>query len=310
MVEVKSPKHEDWPKAHKYDTLEFTYDVVDSAAQPQECPESVTVATPEPVTATGRKKKTFSEGDGPPPDPAYNFLADSERDGSDPERKRGQQQEPQASSFRNKTGSGSFRRQGSTSSSSGSPNGSVGGGNGVTSTNNTHNNAKGKQQQRPDGNPKSSTSAVDYRKPLQFEIQPKKNLETNWRERDPSEGAHPVPASSPPVVARPSDIDDSAIAATYHSQQPAKKPLPLTAPKQSQQSQIDKRPPALRTLAMPNPASANVAVAAAPSAMVRSPPTDVVPEPLVVEQRGNIQFSVSKDGEIQSVKCKPTWRDS
>lgn len=314
MVEVKSPKHEDWPKAHKYDTLEFTYDV-DPAAQTQDCPESVTVATADPVTASGRKKKTFNEGDGPPPDPSYNFLADSERDGSDAaERKRVQQQESQTSSFRNKTGSGSFCRQGSSSSgSSGSPNGSVGGGNGVTNTNNTHNNGKGKQQQqRPDpSNPKSSTSSADYRKPLQFEIQPKKNLETNWRERDASEGAHPAPASSPPVVARPSDIDDSAIAATYHSQQPAKKPLPLTDPKQPQQSQIDKRPPALRALVMPNPAAANVAVAAASpaNAMIRSPPTDVVPEPLVVEQRGNIQISVSKDGEIQSVKCKPTRMD-
>lgn len=44
-----------------------------------------------------------------------------------------------------------------------------------------------------------------------------------------------------------------------------------------------------------------------------SPPPKVfaevkLPEPkepeLVVEQRGNIQISVSKDGEIQSVKCE------
>lgn len=150
----------------------------------------------------------------------------------------------------------------------------------------------------------------DYRKPVHFEIQPKKNLETNWRSRDAADKTTPEsagPAATPVPSLQPKSapqIDDTAIAATYHQKKPAL--LPLTTPKQQQQAiPIEKLPPALR------PIVGNAQNMTSPT-VVRQPQEAVAPpalakeaaQPLMVEQRGNIQFSVSRDGEIQSVKCK------
>lgn len=243
MVEVKSPKHEDWPK-HKYDTLDFTYDVV---AEKNADESSAGLST------AARKKKTFSEGGGPPPDPVYNFLADSERDGDSKtlsnaaalERKRNNE-EQSSGGFRK---SGSFRRQNSNQS------------------NNSNGAERGKGY-----NASSGGSGNDYRKPLQFDQQPKKNLETNWRtqtrDTDKTFGTTGATTAALPLTTTSHAnnnnnkgdaplVDDAAIAATYH--------------------QKNQRP---------------------------AEPTTPVPKELVVEQRGNIQISVSKDGEIQSVKCE------
>ena len=255
MVEVKPKDPQDWPKAHKYDTLDFTYDV--ATEDPVVAADSTTSPTSE---ANGRKKKTFTDGDGPPPDPVYNFLADSERDGTSEKPREG-------AGMRSKSGSGSFRRQ--------------------TSSGNM---AKGKRDSH-----NAPTTTVEFRKPLQFEIQPKKNLETNWRERDTPETPTSPPRGSVDVPQSPSNvIDDSAIAATYHYQ---KKPLPLSSPKKTQQpvdGVVDTRPPALRAV-----------VGNTQPTVIRH--KEAVPEQqhqLVVEQRGNIQVSMSRDGEIQSVKCE------
>lgn len=88
MVEIKPPKDEDWPREHKYDKLDFTYDQVELPADDESSPkldttleDGVGLKSQDPLRKSKREFKKFSEGDGPPPDPAYNFLADAERDG-------------------------------------------------------------------------------------------------------------------------------------------------------------------------------------------------------------------------------------
>lgn len=75
MVKTTAPSDEDWPKAHKYDKLDFTYDVK---------PEDIADADDKKAADEPRLQrpfKKFPEGQGPPADPTYNFLADAERDG-------------------------------------------------------------------------------------------------------------------------------------------------------------------------------------------------------------------------------------
>lgn len=73
MVKTTAPTDEDWPKAHKYDKVDFTYDL-----KPEDLEE---LAKKNEETRTLKAYKKFKEGEGPPADPTYNFLADSERDG-------------------------------------------------------------------------------------------------------------------------------------------------------------------------------------------------------------------------------------
>lgn len=77
MVEIKPPKDDkDWPKAHKYDKIDFTYDV-----KPEKLEELEKQKKEAKLQQQLRDYKKFPDGEGPPPDPAYNFLADAERDG-------------------------------------------------------------------------------------------------------------------------------------------------------------------------------------------------------------------------------------
>lgn len=73
MVRTTAPKDEDWPKAHKYDKLDFTYDVKG---------DDVDETNKKTGSVLSRNYKKFPEGQGPPADPTYNFLADAERDGT------------------------------------------------------------------------------------------------------------------------------------------------------------------------------------------------------------------------------------
>lgn len=74
MVKTTAPSDEDWPKAHKYDKLDFTYDVKDENVDNDE-KKSID------ETRSQRQFTKFADGAGPPADPSYNFLADAERDG-------------------------------------------------------------------------------------------------------------------------------------------------------------------------------------------------------------------------------------
>lgn len=253
-----------------------------------------------------RKKKTFEDGDGPPPDPAYNFLADSERDGTEgrsSERKR-IGQEPQSSAFRK---TGSFRRQNSShSNSSGS------GGAGPAGGNSNNNYQKGK---REGGGFKSSPPTGEYKKPIQFDQQPKKNLETNWRtqSRDIDKAtttntgqfgaaASPLPLHSNGGDGQMDDKNPAPIHHQFNSNLPTMRPI-VGCSSQNQ-------PVAVPTTTI----TTSPTVVRQPLPIVRPPPAlqtedqKEVSKELVVEQRGNIQISVSKDGEIQSVKRK--WENA
>lgn len=74
MVKTSAPNDDDWPKAHKYDTIDFTYDVNTDGNDDKERHLDDFVRPQRPF-------KKFADGEGPPADPSYNFLADSERDG-------------------------------------------------------------------------------------------------------------------------------------------------------------------------------------------------------------------------------------
>lgn len=285
MVEVKSPKHEDWPKQHKYDTLDFTYDLVDKEKEAEEATGG--------ASAVARKKKTFSEGGGPPPDPVYNFLADSERDGDSPngpaaaaaERKRSNNNyEEQSTGFRK---NGSFRRQNSSHS------------------NHSTGAEKGKGYNSAAGN-------ENYRKPLQFDQQPKKNLETNWRTQ-PRDNEKTFATTGATTAALPlsaghaNTVDDAAIAATYHQKKPSPPAVVVASPSHYNLQQ-QQQPTAIR----PNSSSSPSPTIVRQPLPIHRPVEQVPPvaKELVVEQRGNIQISVSKDGEIQSVKCESSLRSS
>lgn len=70
MVKIKSTPDDDWPRAHKYDKLDFTYDVKEAEVGTQNIDNG----------KIRRKPKQIIEYQGPPADPTYNFLADAERD--------------------------------------------------------------------------------------------------------------------------------------------------------------------------------------------------------------------------------------
>lgn len=76
MVAIKAPTDEEWPREHKYDNLDFTYDVNENTSD-----DTVQVEKPVPKFKSGKEYKVFSEGEGPPSDPTYSFLADAVRDG-------------------------------------------------------------------------------------------------------------------------------------------------------------------------------------------------------------------------------------
>ncbi|XP_055594078.1 uncharacterized protein LOC129745184 [Uranotaenia lowii] len=78
MVEMKPPKDEDWPREHKYDKIDFTYDLDEEALAELEAKKKEKNAF---IQKIAKDYKVFAEGEGPPPDPAYSFLADVERDG-------------------------------------------------------------------------------------------------------------------------------------------------------------------------------------------------------------------------------------
>lgn len=89
MVKTKMPTDNDWPKGHRYDTLDFTYDQKDAPLTPSDSGDDSIKSLGRKIEKTipkdgkqGRDYKKFADGEGPPPDPSYNFLADAERDGT------------------------------------------------------------------------------------------------------------------------------------------------------------------------------------------------------------------------------------
>lgn len=76
MVKTTAPTDDEWPKAHKYDKLDFTYDVKND-----DIDDATNKKNGDDAARLQRNYKKFPDGQGPPADPTYNFLADAERDG-------------------------------------------------------------------------------------------------------------------------------------------------------------------------------------------------------------------------------------
>lgn len=87
---------DDWPRAHRYDSYDFPYETAaldgksaansnTSSAEHTGESNAETPASAQPASSAkgpgGRDYKKFADGEGPPPDPSFNFLADAERDG-------------------------------------------------------------------------------------------------------------------------------------------------------------------------------------------------------------------------------------
>ncbi|XP_053675298.1 transcription initiation factor TFIID subunit 1-like [Anopheles nili] len=78
MVEIKPPKDDDWPREHKYDKIDFNYELDENTLAELEERKKEKNAF---IQKIAKEYKGFADGEGPPPDPAYSFLADVERDG-------------------------------------------------------------------------------------------------------------------------------------------------------------------------------------------------------------------------------------
>lgn len=140
MVQTKMPTDNEWPKGHRYDSIDFTYDQKDESDK-DDSKKSTGAAD------KGSKYKKFADGEGPPPDPMYNFLADAERDGRTTEKAPGdkkdwrQQQNSNGSNRNGNRGGGlnnSFRGRNNKPRNGGSNGG--GGGVGGDGRNNRYHN--------------------------------------------------------------------------------------------------------------------------------------------------------------------------
>lgn len=240
MVKTTAPSDEDWPKAHKYDKLDFTYDVKS---------EDIDIDEKKPVDEPrmARPFKKFPEGQGPPADPTYNFLADAERDG------KAQATNPSVDSKNWRANNNNNNN----SNSIGSNNNRRNNGNN-SSFNRGRNGAKGKN---PLQKGKSSDEPILRKNDRERNNEPRVQRQTSndgmWRRNDGKDGRNNVPNS------------------------PTKK--------------ID----------------LNVKTSNKPSIHQRMMPTKPDAEhlqqklsDLSIEKRGNITVSVTKDGEVKSVRCK------
>lgn len=237
MVKTKPPNDEDWPKAHKYDKLDFTYDVkndnIDEAAAKK--------STEDMATRLQRPFKKFPDGQGPPSDPTYNFLADAERDGisrtttasssSDNDKNWRANNNNNNSNF---TTNNSNRRNSNNNSSFNR------GKNGAKGKNAP---AKGKSDERW-----SDESRSNYNK--------QKSIEGKWR-RD-SDSDKPKVGLDERLAKHKSDIGAKA--------------QPTQRSPEKKKIEANNLPQKLSELA--------------------------------IEKRGNITVSVTKDGEVKSVRCK------
>lgn len=243
MVKTTAPADDDWPKAHKYDKLDFTYDVkCDQIDGDEKKP------TDEPRLQ--RPFKKFPEGQGPPSDPKFNFLADAERDGKTT-------QQPGANaSNENKN----WRANTNNNSSSNSTN--------INRRNNSNNSSFNRGR---NGTGKGGKSQADG--PILRKNDRERNNEQRIQRQTSSDG-----------MWRRAAADDT--------KEPPKKNFP-TSPTGKNTFKDSKtggnKPTAQQRMAPSSPESE----------AIQHKLSD-----LSIEKRGNITVSVTKDGEVKSVKCK------
>lgn len=240
MVKTTAPADDDWPKAHKYDKLDFTYDV---KCDPSDVDEKKTTDEPR----LQRPFKKFPEGQGPPSDPKFNFLADAERDG----KTQGANASNENKNWRaNNSGSNSSlnsNRRNNSNNSSFNRGRNGGGGGGKGGKPNQADGKKGKPNDEP-------------------------ILRKNDRERN-----------NEPRMQRQSSSDGMWRRASDETKD-NKKNMPNSPTKSG-----GNKPSLQQRMASSNPESESI----------QQKLSD-----LSIEKRGNITVSVTKDGEVKSVKCK------
>lgn len=238
MVKTTAPADEDWPKAHKYDTLDFTYDIKSDDTDADE-----KKSTDEPRLL--RPFKKFPEGQGPPADPTYNFLAEPERDGK--------------IQVNNTTSDSKNWRVNSNNS------------NNATSNNNRRNNTNNNSFNRGrNGANKAKApdakSSFDGKKKSSDDLRLQRQTSSDgmWRRVDDKDTKNNVPSS--PTRKAQSNFRADAITTR-------------TSSKPSIQQRIG------QSKTEPEGLSQKLS-------------------DLSIEKRGNITVSVTKDGEVKSVKCE------
>lgn len=249
MVKTTAPSDEDWPKAHKYDKLDFTYDVKNEDTDTDE-------KKPLDEVRLTRPFKKFPEGQGPPADPTYNFLADAERDGK-------------ALANNASNDNKNWRANNNNSNNSGTNNNRRNNANN-SSFNRGRNGAKGKN---PLQKGKSNDEPILRKNDRERNNEPRMQRQTSndgmWRRNDDNKKNDGKDVrNNVPNSPTGKKIDERQLNANLK-----------TSNKQSMQQRM---------------------VQAQPEAdHLQQKLSD-----LSIEKRGNITVSVTKDGEVKSVKCK------
>lgn len=256
MVKTTAPADDDWPKAHKYDKLDFTYDVkTDNTETDDKKPTDETRPLQRPF-------KKFPEGQGPPADPTYNFLADAERDGkaqaNNVTANENKNWRANNNTRNNEAGSNNNRRNNANNSS----------------FNRGRNGAKGK---------KSSDEPILRKNDRDRNNEPRIQRQTSsdgmWRRTDDKKADIKEPKNN--VSNSPTGNDERQVNFKVDGITGS-----LNAhTKSSNKASIHNRMNYTK-----------------PDADVQQKLSD-----LSIEKRGNITVSVTKDGEVKSVKCKHIW---
>lgn len=262
MVKTTAPADDDdWPKAHKYDKLDFTYDVkCEQNADDVDEPKKPTADEPPRLQ---RPFKKFPEGQGPPSDPKFNFLADAERDGKTT-------QSGNASNENKNWRSNSNNNNNSNSSSS---NGNRRNNSNNSSFNRGRNNGGGKggKPQPQDGGKKgkSNDEPILRKNDRDQRMQRQKSSDGMWRR--PSDETKEIKKNVPssPTGKNADNRQMSAFKDT--------------------KSGGGNKPSIQQRMGQSKPDSEHI----------QQKLSD-----LSIEKRGNITVSVTKDGEVKSVKCK------
>lgn len=251
MVKTTAPvDDDDWPKAHKYDKLDFTYDV--------KCDQTdVDEKKPMDEPRLQRPFKKFPEGQGPPSDPKFNFLADAERDGKSQGANASNENKNWRINSNNNSSSNSNRRNNSNNSSFNR--GRNSGGKGGKSQ------ADGKKG-KPNDEPILRKN--DRERNNEQRIQRQKSSDGMWR-RAPDE-----------TMETKKNVPNSPTGKNADNRQMATFKDPKTG---------GNKPSIQQRMAQTKTESENI----------QQKLSD-----LSIEKRGNITVSVTKDGEVKSVKCK------
>lgn len=258
MVKTTAPADDDWPKAHKYDKLDFTYDVKCEQTDADE-------KKPTDETRPQRPFKKFPEGQGPPSDPKFNFLADAERDGkiqgaNAQNENKNWRANSNSNSNNNSSSNNNNRRNNSNNSSFNR--GRNGGGKGMGKS--QTDGKKGKPNDEP------ILRKNDRERNAEQRMQRQTSSDGMWRRPSDDTKETKKNVSNSPTG---KNADNRQLVASKFDTNPNSGGIKPSIQQRMSQSKID-------------------------SDDVQHKLSD-----LSIEKRGNIYVSVTKDGEVKSVKC-------